>query len=90
MTPLRGHGSAIRLSIAPLADGRVVQAAAGFDSDISTAPKSVSVCWALSGDDRFLKAHDVAVTAVLAHLERFGSTIGSAVTVVGCIPTRNA
>ena len=46
---------------------------AGFDATFS-APKSLSVCWALSGDDRFLKAHDVAVTAALAHLERFGST----------------
>ena len=46
---------------------------AGFDATFSS-PKSVSVCWALSGDDRFLKAHDVAVTAALAHLERFGST----------------
>ena len=45
----------------------------GFDATFSS-PKSVSVCWALSGDDRFLKAHDVAVTAALAHLERFGST----------------
>ena len=71
--PIRGHGSAIRLSIASLADGRVVQAVAGFDATFS-APKSLSVCWALSGDDRFLKAHDVAVTAALAHLERFGST----------------
>ena len=51
----------------------MVQAVAGFDATFS-APKSVSVCWALSGDDRFLKAHDVAVTAALAHLERFGST----------------
>ena len=55
------------------ADGRVVHAVAGFDATFS-APKSLSVCWALSGDDRFLKAHDVAVTAALAHLERFGST----------------
>ena len=46
---------------------------AGFDATFS-APKSLSVCWALSGDDRFLEAHDVAVTAALAHLERFGST----------------
>jgi conjugative relaxase-like TrwC/TraI family protein len=51
----------------------VVPAVAGFDATFSS-PKSVSVCWALSGDDRFLKAHDVAVTAALAHLERFGST----------------
>ncbi len=55
------------------ADGRVVHAVAGFDATFS-APKSLSVCWALSGDDRFLKAHDVAVTAALAHLERLGST----------------
>ncbi len=55
------------------ADGRVVHAVAGFDATFS-APKSLSVCWALSGDDRFLKAHDVAVTAVLAHLEQLGST----------------
>jgi conjugative relaxase-like TrwC/TraI family protein len=55
------------------ADGRVVHAVAGFDATFS-APKSLSVLWALSGDDRFLKAHDVAVSAALAHLERFGST----------------
>jgi conjugative relaxase-like TrwC/TraI family protein len=55
------------------ADGRVVHAVAGFDATFS-APKSLSVLWALTGDDRFLEAHDVAVTAALAHLERFGST----------------
>jgi conjugative relaxase-like TrwC/TraI family protein len=32
------------------------------------------VWWALTGDHRLLEAHDVAVTAALAHLERFGST----------------
>ncbi len=39
-----------------------------------SAPKSVSVWWALTGDAGVLAAHDVAVTAVLAHLERFGAT----------------
>jgi conjugative relaxase-like TrwC/TraI family protein len=57
----------------PLADGTVVRAVAGFDATFS-APKSVSVLWALTGDDRFLEAHDVAVRAALGHVERFGST----------------
>jgi conjugative relaxase-like TrwC/TraI family protein len=55
------------------ADGRVVRAVAGFDATFS-APKSLSVLWALTGDDRLLEAHDVAVTAALAHVGRFGST----------------
>jgi conjugative relaxase-like TrwC/TraI family protein len=54
-------------------DGRLVRAVSGFDATFS-APKSLSVWWALTGDDRLLEAHDVAVTATLAHLERFGST----------------
>jgi conjugative relaxase-like TrwC/TraI family protein len=56
-----------------LADGRVVRAVAGFDATFS-APKSVSVLWALTGDDRLLAAHDTAVAAALAHLERYGAT----------------
>ena len=55
------------------ADGRVVRAVSGFDATFS-APKSLSVWWALTGDDRLLDAHDVAVAAALEHLERFGST----------------
>ena len=55
------------------ADGRVVRAVSGFDATFS-APKSLSVWWALTGDDRLLEAHDVAVSAALEHLERFGST----------------
>ena len=56
-----------------LADGTIVKAVAGFDATFS-APKSLSVLWALTRDERLLDAHDVAVDAVLAHLERFGST----------------
>jgi len=52
---------------------RVEKAVAGFDATFS-APKSISVLWALTQDERFLEAHDVAVSAALAHLERFGST----------------
>ncbi len=56
-----------------LADGSIVKAVAGFDATFS-APKSLSVLWALTRDDRLLETHDVAVNAALAHLERFGST----------------
>ena len=43
------------------ADGRVMRAVAGFDATFS-APKSLSVWWALTGDHRLLDAHDAAVT----------------------------
>jgi conjugative relaxase-like TrwC/TraI family protein len=56
-----------------LTNGGVVRAVAGFDATFS-APKSLSVLWALTQDERLLAAHDVAVAATLAHLERFGST----------------
>ncbi|MDJ0769826.1 MAG: MobF family relaxase [Ilumatobacter sp.] len=56
-----------------LADGSIVKAVAGFDATFS-APKSLSVLWALTGDTRLLEAHDVAVHAALAHIERYGST----------------
>jgi conjugative relaxase-like TrwC/TraI family protein len=56
-----------------LANGKVIRAVAGFDATVS-APKSLSVLWALTGDPGFAEAHDVAVHAVLSHLERFGST----------------
>ena len=55
------------------ADGRVVRAVAGFDATFS-APKSVSVWWALTGDPGLLDAHDLAVAAALEHLERYGAT----------------
>jgi conjugative relaxase-like TrwC/TraI family protein len=54
-------------------DGKVVRAVAGFDATVS-APKSLSVLWALSGDDGLAACHDVAVGAVVDYLERFGST----------------
>ena len=56
-----------------MANGRVVRAVAGFDATFS-APKSVSVWWALTGDPGLLEAHDLAVRTALDHLERFGAT----------------
>ena len=71
--PVRGTQLGYPLTDRTLNDGRVVRAVAGFDATFS-APKSVSVLWALTQDPRLLEAHDAAVTAALAHLERFGST----------------
>jgi conjugative relaxase-like TrwC/TraI family protein len=53
--------------------GRLILAVAGFDGTFS-APKSLSVWWGLTGDSGLLEAHDVAVRAVLEHIERYGST----------------
>lgn len=73
----RDPGSGTRLGRAfidrKLANGSVVKAVAGFDATFS-APKSLSVLWALTQDPRLLDAHDVAVNVALAHVERYGST----------------
>ncbi len=53
--------------------GTVIEAVAGFDGTFS-APKSVSVLWALTGDDGWREAHDLAVQAVVDHVERYGAT----------------
>jgi conjugative relaxase-like TrwC/TraI family protein len=53
--------------------GRLIPAVAGFDGTFS-APKSLSVWWGLTGDPGLVEAHDVAVRAVLEHIERYGAT----------------
>jgi conjugative relaxase-like TrwC/TraI family protein len=53
--------------------GKVVHAVAGFDATLS-APKSLSLWWALSGDEGLAECHDVAVRAVVGWVERYGST----------------
>ena len=53
--------------------GKGVRAVAGFDATLS-APKSLSVWWALSGDEGLAVCHDVAVRAVVDAVERWGST----------------
>ena len=73
MTPSRGHRWVGNCSTGTGPTAGVVRAVSGFDATFS-APKSLSVWWALTGDDRLLEAHDVAVSAALEHLERFGST----------------
>ena len=69
----RGRRWDASCSIGSRPTGSVVPAVSGFDATFS-APKSLSVWWALTGDHRLLEAHDIAVTAALDHLERFGST----------------
>jgi len=53
--------------------GKLIRAVAGFDATFS-APKSVSILWALTGDAGVVEAHDVAVRATLQYLERNGAT----------------
>jgi conjugative relaxase-like TrwC/TraI family protein len=53
--------------------GKLIRAVAGFDATFS-APKSVSILWALTGDAGLVEAHDVAVRATLDYLERHGAT----------------
>ena len=72
----------------PRSTVRVVRAVSGLDATFS-APKSLSVWWALTGDPRLLAAHDIAVTAALAHLERFGATTRCALTAAASIRTRS-
>ncbi|MBA3605826.1 MAG: relaxase domain-containing protein, partial [Acidimicrobiia bacterium] len=71
--PVTGRFLGRELVDRPTQNGGVVRAVSGFDATFS-APKSLSVWWALTGDRRLLEAHDTAVGAALAHLERFGST----------------
>jgi conjugative relaxase-like TrwC/TraI family protein len=71
--PASGMSLGTELADRTTADGRVVRAVAGFDATFS-APKSLSVWWALTGDPGLLDAHDVAVTAALEYLERHGAT----------------
>ena len=53
--------------------GNTIKAVAGYDATLS-APKSLSVLWALTGDDRLAECHDVAVTAAVAMLENVRPT----------------
>jgi conjugative relaxase-like TrwC/TraI family protein len=71
--PVTGTRLGMELVDRPVNGGGVVRAVSGFDATFS-APKSLSVWWALTGDQRLLEAHDTAVAAALTHLERFGST----------------
>ena len=71
--PTSGTALGLPLKDRTLANGKVIRAVAGFDATVS-APKSLSVWWALTGDTRLLQAHDVAVRSVVEMLERFGAT----------------
>lgn len=71
--PLTGLALGNPLVDRTTANGTMIRAVAGFDATVS-APKSLSVWWALTGDPGLAECHDVAVDAVVDHLERFGST----------------
>jgi conjugative relaxase-like TrwC/TraI family protein len=71
--PISGTSSGNPLVDRITSSGKVVRAVAGFDATLS-APKSLSVWWALSGDNGLAECHDVAVAAVVEMVERYGST----------------
>ena len=62
--PITGSGLGFESKDRSLASGRVVRAVSGFDATLS-APKSLSVLWALTGDRRLAECHDVAAQAVV-------------------------
>ncbi len=53
--------------------GNTIRAVAGYDATFS-APKSLSVLWGLTGDERFAECHDVAVASTVAMIEKYAST----------------
>ncbi len=53
--------------------GKKVSSVIGFDPTFS-APKSVSVWWALTGDEGIAECHDVAVAAAMEAIERRAAT----------------
>ena len=73
LDPVTGRSLGRALTDRTTSDGRVVKAVAGFDATVS-APKSLSVLWALTGDDRLLECHDVAARAVVDAFERWAAT----------------
>lgn len=71
--PTTGAGLGHELTDRLTSSGTVIRAVAGFDATFS-APKSLSVWWALTGDDGLAACHDAAVSAAVEYVERFGST----------------
>ena len=71
--PISGTVLGYPLKDRTLANGKVIRAVAGFDATVS-APKSLSVWWALTGDAGLADCHDVAVQAVVNYVERLGAT----------------
>ncbi len=71
--PISGTSLGQALVDRPTSHGTVIRAVAGFDATFS-AQKSLSVWWALTGDDGLAECHDAAVAAAVDYVERFGST----------------
>jgi len=54
-------------------NGKKASSVIGFDATFS-APKTLSIMWALSGDDGFAECHDVAVQAAIEAIEQRAAT----------------
>jgi len=87
--PVTGTALGTVLRDRTLATGKVVRAVAGFDATVS-APKSLSVWWALTGDSGLLDAHDVAVRVRSSIWSGSGRPPEYGSTAVASIPTRSA
>jgi conjugative relaxase-like TrwC/TraI family protein len=55
------------------ANGKKISSVIGFDATFS-APKTLSIMWALSGDDGFAECHDIAVQAAVDAIESRAAT----------------
>ncbi|MDX2378640.1 MAG: MobF family relaxase, partial [Acidimicrobiia bacterium] len=53
--------------------GKKVSSVIGFDATFS-APKTLSIMWALSGEDGFAECHDIAVQAAVEAIEQRAAT----------------
>lgn len=54
-------------------NGKKISSVIGFDATFS-APKTLSIMWALSGDDGFAECHDIAVQAAVDAIESRAAT----------------
>ena len=71
--PIRGQTLGSPFSTRTTATGKKVSSVIGFDPTFS-APKSLSVWWALTGDEGVAECHDVAVAAAIEAIERRAAT----------------
>jgi conjugative relaxase-like TrwC/TraI family protein len=71
--PLTGVTLGAPFTTRERANGKKVSSVIGFDATFS-APKTLSIMWALSDDDGFAECHDIAVQAAIGAIEQRAAT----------------
>ena len=71
--PLTGISLGAAFNTRKKLNGKKVSSVIGFDATFS-APKTLSIMWALSGDDGFAECHDIAVQAAVEEIEQRAAT----------------